>query len=74
MAYQFEDVYFSWDSFDVGNIDDLFFDEYLDGHFLAGKGVGGEFDLAEGALSDGLAEEVVPYLFLFFVVFSHSNL
>ena len=50
MADEFEDVNLSGNPLNIGNINDLFLYEDLDGHFLAGEGVSGQLDLPEGAL------------------------
>jgi hypothetical protein len=54
VADEFEDVDLSGHSFHVGHIDYPVFFQYFYGYFLAGGNVGGQFDLPEGALAQGL--------------------
>lgn len=55
MVECFEDADLSGDAFDIGLVLDFFFLEGLDCNFFLGVDVGGDFDLAEGALADGAA-------------------
>ena len=71
MSDQFQDVYFPGDSLNISYIDDLLLDEYLNGHFLACEGVSGQLDLPEGALPDGLPEQVVSNLLFLLIVLLH---
>lgn len=41
VAYEFEDVYLTWDSFYVGYVYDFLFDKYFDGYFFSSEGVSG---------------------------------
>ena len=50
---------FSGDSFDVVYVLNLVFLEDLDSDLLRGEVVDSELDLSEGALTDGLAQQVV---------------
>lgn len=59
MPDEFENVDLAWDAFDIGDINNFFFDEDFDGDFFPSEGVGGHFDFAESAFADGFAEEVV---------------
>jgi hypothetical protein len=56
---ELEDVHFPRDALDVCDVHDLALLEDLDGHGLLGEGVVGQLDLAEGALAEGLAEDVL---------------
>ena len=55
MPEGFEDLDFSCDSFDIGNIEDLAFLKNLDGDLFASEDMSGELDFAEGALAECFA-------------------
>jgi hypothetical protein len=55
MAYQFQNMYLSLDSFHVRHLHDSVLLEDLDGHLLSRLLVGSHFYLAEGALSQSFA-------------------
>jgi len=59
MPNDLEDMNLSSDSFDVVDIDDLVFLQNLYGDLLACQVVDSKFNLTEGALADGLAQDVL---------------
>lgn len=61
MPNQLQNVNLTTDSLHIGNIYDSLFLEDLNGNFLACEGVCAHLDFAEGALTYGLADEIVAY-------------
>ena len=70
---QFQDVDLSRNPLYVSDVDDLLLYQDLDGDFLARESVRAEFDLAESALPDGPAQNVVADPLLFRVILSHLS-
>lgn len=62
MPNELEDVYFTGNSLDIGNIHDSLLLKDLYGHTFLSECVCSHFDLSEGTLSDGLADNVVADL------------
>jgi len=60
MADQLQDVDLSRHSLNVRDICDSFLLKDFNGYLFAGERMSTKFDLAEGALADGLLEQVVP--------------
>ena len=71
MSDELEDVNLSGNPLNIGNIDDLFLDEDLDGHLFTGEGVSSQLDLPEGALPDRLPQQVIPNFLFLMLSFSH---
>ena len=71
MANEFKDVDLSRNPLNIGNIDDLFLDEDLDGYLLAGEGVSGQLNFPKGALPDRFPQQVVPNFLFLMLSFSH---
>lgn len=55
MSYEFEDMYFSGDSFDIGHVNDFLFLQDFYGDFLASWDVRCRFNFAESSFSECLA-------------------
>ena len=62
VADHFEDVYFAGHSFNVVDILDLVFLKNFDCDLLSSEIVHSQFDLTEGALADGLAQNVLAHV------------
>ena len=71
MANEFKDVDLSRNPLNIGNIDDLFLDEDLDGHLLACEGVSGQLDFPKGALPNRFPQQIVPNFLFLMLSFSH---
>lgn len=56
VPHKFQDMKFSTDSFDIGNIFDFIFLQYFDGHRLPCILVQGFFNFAERSFPDCLSE------------------
>ncbi len=54
VADQFKNVYFAGDSLHVGHVNDFVLFQDLDGDFLSGGDVRGQFNLAKSAFAEGL--------------------
>lgn len=71
VADELEDMDFPRDPLHVGDIDDLLFDEDLDGHPLPGQRVGAQLHLPEGPFADRLPQQVEPYFFILVLPLVH---